>query len=58
MFAREREAEAAALDRVEMRRGEKITMHLTDAIQLKAMYTASAMLETLNFVHQLHMTKG
>jgi hypothetical protein len=32
VFAREREAEVAALDGGEMGRGEKITMHLNDAI--------------------------
>ena len=58
VFAREREADAAAFDGEEMGRGEKLTMHLTDAIQLRAMYVAGAMLGTLNFVHQLHMTKG
>ena len=30
VFAREREAEVAALEGEEMGRGEKITMHLTD----------------------------
>ena len=44
--------------RGEARRGEKITMHLTDAMQLRVTFVASVMLETLNFVHQLHMTKG
>ena len=55
VFAREW---VATFDGEEKRRGEKLTMHLTDAIQLKATYVASAMLETLNFVHQLHMTQN
>ena len=57
VFAREREGEVAAFDGEEKGRGEKLTMHLTDAIQLKATYVASVMFGTLNFVHQLRMTQ-
>ena len=45
------------MDGEKMGRGEKLTIHLTDTIQLKVMYVANAMLETLNFVHQLLMTQ-
>ena len=58
LFAREREAEVAAFDGAEMGRDQKLTMHLTDAIQLKAKYVASVMLETVNFVHQLYRTQN